>query len=341
MYAIAQQHQAAARTQRASSTPRRRMGVALATVVSTAAAAIAAPSVLHAQGESTAMAAQVTSPPAPVRDGYVESNGVRYYYQVHGQGEPLLLLHGGLGSIEMFGPVLQMLAARRQVIGVDLHGHGRTALGDREVSLVHQGDDMAALLRSLGHDKVDVMGYSLGAGVAFQLGVQHPQMVRRLVLVSAGYSRDGFYPEMLPQQASVNGSMAEMMRETPMYQSYAAIAPHPEDFPRLLDRMGEYMRKAYDWEADVAKLTMPVMLVYGDSDMFRPEHIIRFYQLLGGGQRDAGWMREHMSPNRLAILPDLTHYEIFSAPALATTVLPFLDDASGPASWAEQVSQGQ
>ncbi len=339
MHTTARHTGTAARTQRASSITRRRMGIALAAVVSTAAATIAAPAIIHAQGAGTAMAAQSTS--TPVRDGYVEANGVRYYYQVHGQGEPLLLLHGGLGSIEMFGPVLPMLAAGRQVIGVDLHGHGRTALGDREVNLVDQGGDMAALLRSLGHGKVDVMGYSLGAGVAFQLGVQHPQMVRRLVLVSAGYARDGFYPEMLPQQASVNGSMAEMMRETPMYQSYAAIAPHPEDFPRLLDRMGEYMRKPYDWEADVAKLTMPVMLVYGDSDMFRPEHIIRFYQLLGGGQRDAGWMREHMSPNRLAILPDLTHYEIFSAPALATTVLPFLNGASGPASWAEQVSQGQ
>jgi pimeloyl-ACP methyl ester carboxylesterase len=337
MQTIAQHHQPAARTRRASSTTRRRMGLVLAAVASTAAATVAAPAILHAQGAGTAMAAQST----PVRDGYVEANGIRYYYQVHGQGEPLLLLHGGLGSIEMFGPVLPMLAAGRQVIGVDLHGHGRTALGDREVNLADQGDDMAALLRSLGHDKVDVMGYSLGAGVAFRLGVQHPEMVRRLVLVSAGYSRDAFYPEMLPQQASVNGSMAEMMRETPMYQSYAAIAPHPEDFPRLLDRMGEFMRRPYDWEADVAKLTMPVMLVYGDADMFRPEHMIRFYQLLGGGQRDAGWMREHMSPNRLAILPDLTHYEIFSAPALATTVLPFLDGASGQASWAEQVSQGQ
>lgn len=337
MHVIAQHHQPAARTGRAVFTMRRRMGLVLAAAAFTAAVTGAAPSTLDAQGAGTAMEAQST----PVRDGYVESNGVRYYYQVHGQGEPLLLLHGGLGSIEMFGPVLPMLAAGRQVIAVDLHGHGRTALGDREVNLVDQGDDMAVLLRSLGHDKVDVMGYSLGAGVAFRLGVQHPEMVRRLVLVSAGYSRDAFYPEMLPQQASVNGSMAEMMRETPMYQSYAAIAPHPEDFPRLLDRMGEFMRRPYDWEADVAKLTMPVMLVYGDSDMFRPEHMIRFYQLLGGGQRDAGWMREHMSPNRLAILPDLTHYEIFSAPALATTVLPFLNGASGPASWAEQVSPGQ
>jgi pimeloyl-ACP methyl ester carboxylesterase len=137
-------------------------------------------------------------------------------------------------------------------------------------------------------------------------------------------------------QAQVGAAMAESMQDTPMYQTYKAVAPHPEEFPKLLDTMGKWMRTPYDWSADVAKLTMPVMLIYGDSDMFRPEHIVRFYQLLGGGLRDAGWMREHMSRNRLAILPDLTHYEIFSAPELARTALPFLDGKSGAASWAEQ-----
>jgi pimeloyl-ACP methyl ester carboxylesterase len=122
-----------------------------------------------------------------------------------------------------------------------------------------------------------------------------------------------------------------------MYLSYIAIAPNPENFPKLLDRMGEYMRKSYDWSGDVKKLKMPVMLVYGDSDMFRPEHIVEFYQLLGGGLRDAGWMRENMSQNRLAILPDLTHYEAFFSPAMAATVLPFLNGKSASTSWADQV----
>ena len=324
-----------------AATKLRRAGTLLAAVLATAAAALAAPATIHAQGGSTAMSAEATSAAAPVRSGYVESNGVRYYYEVHGQGEPLLLLHGGLGSLQMFGPVLPMLAQGRQVIGVDLHGHGRTALGERDISLVDMGDDLAAVLKELGYGQVDVMGYSLGAGVAFRLAVQHPQAVRRLALVSAAFARDGFYPEMLPMQAQVGAAMAEHMKDTPMYQSYAAIAPHPEDFPRLLDRMGAYMRKPYDWSADVGRLTMPVMLVYGDSDMFRPEHMVRFYQLLGGGLKDAGWMREHMSRNRLAILPDLTHYEIFSAPALATTVLPFLNGQNGAQSWAEQVARTQ
>jgi pimeloyl-ACP methyl ester carboxylesterase len=126
------------------------------------------------------------------------------------------------------------------------------------------------------------------------------------------------------------------MKDTPMYQSYAAIAPKVEDFPRLLDALGTFMKQKYDWSAEVAKLKMPVMLVYGDADMFRPEHVIAFYQLLGGGLQDAGWNRETMARNRLAILPDLTHYEMFASPRLATTVLPFLNGQSGAKSWAEQ-----
>src|SRR6266478_2484512 len=266
-----------------------------------------------------------TAAPKPVKTGHAAVNGVNYYYAVYGTGEPLLLLHGGLGQIEMFGPNLAKLAQSRQVIGVDLQGHGRTSLGDREISLVDMGDDMASLLKKLGYNKVDVLGYSMGGGVAFQFAAQHPEMVRRLALVSTPYSQDGFYPEMLPQQAALGAAMAEQMRGTPMYESYVAIAPHPEEFPKLLDAMGAYMRKSYDWSADVKKLTMPVMLIYGDSDMFRPEHIVKFYQLLGGGLKDAGWQREHMSQNRLAILPNLTHYEMGLAPQLVDTALPFLN----------------
>jgi pimeloyl-ACP methyl ester carboxylesterase len=239
----------------------------------------------------------------------------------------------------MFGPVLPILAEGRQVIAVDLHGHGRTTLGERPISLIDMGNDMAAILRNLKYEQVDVLGYSLGAGVAFRLAVQHPARVRRLVLASGGFAQDGFYPEMLPMQAQVGAGMFEQMKGTPMYQSYVAVAPHPEDFPRLLDRMGELMRRPYDWSEDVKTLKMPVMLVYGDSDMFRPEHIVKFYQLLGGGLKDAGWMRENMSTNRLAILPDLTHYEMFASPELARTALPFLNGKSGAKSWAEQVAE--
>jgi len=279
-----------------------------------------------------------TAMPRPTRTGHAAVNGVNYYYAVYGTGEPLLLLHGGLGQIEMFGPNLTKLAQSRQVIGIDLQGHGRTSLGDREFSLVAMGNDMAGVLRKLGYEKVDVLGYSMGGGVAFQLAVQHPQMVRRLALVSATYSRDGFHPEMLPMQAAFGSAMLEQMKQTPMYKSYMAIAPHPEEFPKLLDQMGAHMRKSYDWSADVRQLTMPVILIFGDSDMFRPEHIVKFYQLLGGGLKDAGWQREHMSQNRLAILPNITHYEIGLAPQLVDTALPFLNGQGRARSWDEQVS---
>jgi pimeloyl-ACP methyl ester carboxylesterase len=270
------------------------------------------------------------------RSGHATANGVPYYYEIHGQGEPLLLLHGGLGSIEMFGPVLPALAKTRQVIAVDLHGHGRTRLGDRKISLIDMGDDLAGVLEQLGYKQVDVLGYSMGAGVAFRLAAQHPDRVRRLALASMGFARDGFYPEMLPQQAAVGAGLAEMMKETPMYKTYAAIAPDPSEFPKLLDRMGELMRTPYNWAADVQKLTMPVILVFGDSDMFRLDHIVEFYRLLGGGQKDAGWTREHMAKNRLAILPNVTHYEMFMSPAMVAAVLPFLDGKNDPPVWSEQ-----
>lgn len=264
------------------------------------------------------------------KSGYAEVNGLKYYYEIRGTGEPLLVLHGGLGSIDMFGLALPALAEHRQLIAVDLHGHGRTQLGDRDISYVDQGADMAALVKSLGHDQVDVMGYSFGGGVAFQFAVQNPDMVRRLVIVSAPMAQDGFFSEMLPQQAMVGADMLPMMKDTPMYTSYVAVAPDPDEFPRLLDQMGALMRQPYDWSADVAKLTMPVMLVYGDSDMIRPDHIVEFYRLLGGGLKDAGWQRENMSKNRLAILPGVTHYEMSVTPQLVSTVLPFLDGAMGP-----------
>jgi pimeloyl-ACP methyl ester carboxylesterase len=277
----------------------------------------------------------------PKTTGRVEANGVDYYYELHGQGEPLLLLHGGLGSIDMWGAVLPTLAEHREVVAVDLQGHGRTTLGDRTFDLDDMGDDMAAILDRLGFEQVDVMGYSLGAGVSFRLAVRHPDRVRRLVLVSSSYSTDGLHPEMRPQQGALTGEMADAMKGTPMYESYMAVAPHPEDFPKLLDRIGEFMGRSFDWADDVGKLTMPVMLVYGDSDMFRPDHIVDFYRRVGGGLRDAGWQREHQSPSRLAILPDLTHYDVFLDPELARTVLPFLDGERKSHSWSALVEQAK
>ncbi|MEO8016415.1 MAG: alpha/beta hydrolase [Pseudomonadota bacterium] len=273
------------------------------------------------------------------KSGYVQANGIKYYYEISGQGEPLLLLHGGLGSTGMFQPILPAFQDHRQVIAIDLQGHGRTELGSRKISLIDLGDDVAAVLTKLGYKNLDVMGYSFGGGVAFRLAVQHPELVRRLALVSVGFATEGFYAEMREQQKQLNAGFAEQMKPTPMYQSYVAVAPRPEDFPRLLQAMGDLMREHYDYSADVKKLTMPTMLIFGDSDMYRPEHMVEFYKLLGGGLRDAGWGRETMSKNRLAIIPDQTHYDIFFSPKLVATALPFLDGISGSKTWEENVKK--
>ncbi|MEO8277346.1 MAG: alpha/beta hydrolase [Thermoanaerobaculia bacterium] len=282
-----------------------------------------------------ALPVQATAGLKPLKSGRVPANGIDYYYEIHGQGEPLLLLHGGMGSIEMFGPVLATLAKTRQVIAVDLHGHGRTALGTRPIEMPAMGDDLAVLLKALGYGAVDVLGYSMGADVGLRLAIQHPESVRRLALVSPAFEHDAYYPELLAMQAGVGATMAAQMKETPMYKSYVAVAPKPEDFPRFLDAIGVLMRTPYDWSAEVAKLAGPVMLVWGDSDMIRPEHMVKFYQLLGGGLRDGGFMREHVSPNRLAILPNRTHYDILDAPELLPTVLPFLNGDTKVKSLAE------
>ncbi|MBZ9858697.1 alpha/beta fold hydrolase [Mesorhizobium sp. CA12] len=307
-------------------------------ILASAMTLIASPS---AQSEDTkpVMTSETKALLKPEKSGLLPIDGVNYYYAVYGKGEPLLLLHGGLGSSDMFAPILPKFAEHRTVIAVDLQGHGRTALGERPLGLEAMGDDMAAIVKALGYDKVDVMGYSLGGGVAFRMAVQHPEAVRRLVMVSTGYAANGFYDEMRPQQAQVSAAAAEFMKDTPMYKSYVAVAPKPEDFPKLLDALGAFMRKDYDFSADVPKLKMPVMLVYGDSDMYKPEHEIKFFQMLGGGLKDAGWMREHLSQNRLAIIPNRTHYDVFFAPELVASTLPFLDGVTKVKTWDEIVSE--
>lgn len=307
------------------------------TLAAIAGGALAAATPAAAHMKESAPTMQTAS--IPSKTGYQKINGLAYYYEIHGQGEPLLLLHGGLGSSDMFDPILPLLTASRQVILVDLHGHGRTGLGKRSIVMADIGRDMDALVAALGHDQVDVMGYSFGAWAALHMAAGAPHRVRRLVLMSMPYAREGFFPEMLPQQAALSAASAEVMKDTPMYKSYVAVAPDPKEFPKLLDQMGALMRNPYDYSAEVAKLSMPVMLIFGDSDMIRPDHIVDFYRKLGGGLKDAGWQREHMARNRLAILPDLTHYESFMAPAAYRTALPFLDGKSGMKSWAEQVDQ--
>ncbi|MDP9374714.1 MAG: alpha/beta hydrolase [Chloroflexota bacterium] len=259
------------------------------------------------------------------RTGYAPVNGLNLYYEIHGTGAPLVLLHGGFGATGMFGGLLPALAAHRQVIAVDLQGHGRTADIDRPLRIEHMADDIAALIAHLGLGMASVMGYSLGGAVALQTAIRHPDAVDRLVVVSTPHKRSAWYPENLAGMDQLGAAAAESMKQTPMYELYARIAPRPDDWTNLWAKMGDLLRRDYDWSAGVAALAIPTMLVFGDADSVSPAHAAAFFGLLGGGQRDGGWDRSAVTPHRLAILPGTTHYDILAPPALASTVTPFLD----------------
>ncbi len=252
-------------------------------------------------------------------------NGIELAYREVGQGLPLVLLHGGFGSVEMFGPNLDLLAAGRRVIGVDLQSHGRTPAADRPMRFESMADDVAGLIASLGLQRAAVMGFSLGGGVALRTAIQHPNLVERLVLVSTPYKRGGWHPEMRAGMDAMGPEVAEPMKQTPMYDAYRRIAPRVEDWPRLVEQLTALLKVDYDWEPEVKLLQMPVMILAGDADGLPPSHAVEFFGLLGGGLRDANWDRTGMTSHRLAILPGVTHYDINVVPALAQTVIPFLD----------------
>jgi pimeloyl-ACP methyl ester carboxylesterase len=259
---------------------------------------------------------------------YAEVNGINLYLEAHGAGRPLILLHGGLGSGEMFGPILPALARRHRVITIDLQGHGRTADIDRPIDIRLMADDVGALIDHLALDRPDVVGYSLGGGVALQTAARYPARVGRLVVVSAHIRPQAIYPEMRAQQGQVSAAAVEFMKDTPMYQLYQRVAPRPEDFPRLLDKIGEAMSKDYDFAEDVRGLKMPTLIVAADADMAPPSHYAEVFELLDGGLRDGGWMGEGRPKggHALAILPGLTHYNIVDSPLLAAVTLAFLDE---------------
>ena len=253
-------------------------------------------------------------------------NGVELGYQAFGKGKPLILLHGGFGSLEMFGPNVDLLAKNRQVIGVDLQSHGRSPVAKRPMRFESMADDIAALIGELGLERAAVMGFSLGGGVALRTAIQHPDAVERVVLVSTPFTNDGWYPEMKAAMKSMGPESAEPLKNSPMYADYQRIAPNVEDWPVTVEQLTTLLKQDYDWSAEVPKLSMPVMLVIGDADGLPPSHAVEFFGLLGGGKRDANWDRSGMTQHRLAILPGVTHYDINVQPSLAATVIPFLDE---------------
>ncbi len=261
---------------------------------------------------------------------YADVNGLHLYYETHGTGRPLVLLLGGLMSGEMFGPTIPALTQGHQVIAVDLQGHGRTADIDRPIDVRLMADDIAALIDHLGLDKPDLVGYSLGGGVAFFTAVKYPDQVGKLVMAAANIRRDAIPAEMLAQQGQVTSAAVEFMKDTPMYQLYQRVAPRPENFGRLLDKIGESMAKDFDFSDEVRSLRVPTLSVAADADMAPPSHYVEAFKLLDGGLRDGGWMGEGRPKggHALAIVPGTTHYNLGVSPLFAAVTLAFLDAPS-------------
>ncbi len=257
---------------------------------------------------------------------YAAVNGIDLYYEIHGEGRPLILIHGGMGGISMFAQVLPALAASRQVIGIELQAHAHTADVDRPLRLETMADDVAALIRHLGLDTVDIAGYSLGGGVALQTAFRLSDVVRRLVVISFPFRRSGWFPDVRTNMDTITSAHAAEMVGSPPHDAYMRVAPRPEDWPVLVGKMGDLMRQDYDWSAEVAALPMPVLIMAADADGIQPEHTVEMFHLLGGGLKDAGWDGSGQPASRLAVLPGTTHYDIVDqADLLIPMITAFLD----------------
>jgi pimeloyl-ACP methyl ester carboxylesterase/dihydrofolate reductase len=262
----------------------------------------------------------------PTTTGYAPVNGLEMYYEVHGSGRPLVLLHGNLSTIGVdFGGIIPSLATSRQVIAVEQQAHGHTADIDRPLSIRSWTDDTAALLRHLGVEQADLFGYSSGSAVAFQLAFDHPQLVGKLVLASFSYRLDGLHPGLMD---NIGELQPEHLAGSPFEQDYARVAPNPGDWPKLIEKIKQMDADLPQWTADDVKgLASPTMLIIGDSDIVQPEHSVELFRLLGGGVIGdlTGLPR-----SRLAVLPGTTHVTLVQkADWLASMVAEFLDAEAG------------
>jgi len=261
------------------------------------------------------------------REGnYASVNGLNMYYESHGTGQPLVLLHGAYMTIDAMGEILPSLAGARRVVAVELQGHGRTADIDRPLGYEQMADDVAALLRHLDIEGADVFGFSMGGGVALQVAIRHPEVVRKLVVASASYTSDGMQPELHEMVPSIT---PEMFAGSPIEAAYLEVAPNPGDFPRLVAKLKQLDMEPFAWPPeDIRGISAPTLLIIGDSDAIRLEHAVELFRLLGGGVMGdlAG-----LPKSQLAVLPGTTHFVppgsgvLDRADWLLSIIPPFLD----------------
>ena len=269
---------------------------------------------------------------------YAEVNGLRMYYEIHGTGEPLVLLHGAYMTIGAMGPIVPGLAETRQVIAVELQAHGHTADIDRPITYEQMADDTAALLRHLGIGQTDVFGFSMGGGVALQLAIRHPDLLRKLVVASASYTSDGMQPELHEMIPSIT---PEMFAGSPIEAAYLEVAPNPGDFPRLVEKLKRLDMTPFDWSAeDVRGIEAPTLIVVGDSDAIRLEHAVEMFRLLGGG---AMGDLASLPRSQLVVLPGTTHFVppgsgVLDRAEWLLAMVPAFLDAHMPGAEAEETS---
>ena len=260
---------------------------------------------------------------ADVPGQYASVNGLNLYYEIHGSGEPLILLHGGVLPFESDNDHLVELAKHRQVIAVHMQGHGHTPDIDRPLRTESLADDIAALITQLDLAPVDLVGYSLGGGVALHTAIRHPAQIRKLVVVSAAMSLDGWYPEGQDGFVEMKTKAAQFavnLEQSPYGAQYPSV-----DWEQLFTKLGTLTSSPYDWSDQVEGITAPTMLVFADADSIRPEHIVEMYRRLGGGQRDPGLDGSLRPTTHLAIVPGTTHYNLVSTPQVAQLVEQFLE----------------
>jgi pimeloyl-ACP methyl ester carboxylesterase len=250
----------------------------------------------------------------------VEINGLQMYYEVSGEGDPIVVLHGAYMNIPAMGDIIPRLAETHRVYAVEMQGHGRTSDIERPITYLNLADDIAAFMEAVELEKAGVFGYSMGAAVGLQLAIRHPEMVDQLVLASVSYDLDGLQPEfeaMLPQMSP------EMFVGTPMETAFREMSPNPEGFRAFVERMIALEHESMAWEEDVRNLKAPVLLIAGDADVVTLEHVVAMFRLLGGGAM--GDMGRPLPASRLAILPATSHTAVIGQTDLLMAFIePFL-----------------
>lgn len=257
-----------------------------------------------------------------LHSGYVTVNGMEVYYEVHGRGKPLLLLHGGITATETVQGTINELSKSRLVIALHAQGHGNTADIDRPYAYESLADDVAAFVKHMKVQRIDLVGYSFGGGIALQTAIRHPEIVDHLVVISAPMARGGFYPEVIAAFEQMPGNASAIA--TNLKTSPLALKYPKTDWEATFRKMGLLHSRDYNWSGPVKAIRNPTLLIFADADSVRVEHIADFYKALGGGSKDAGVDGSHRSPAQLAIIPGATHYDIVSKPALAAVVGEFL-----------------